>query len=94
MIGEPLKKYIHRFRLERAVSQLINSSDTVKNIAFDAFLSVKQGCQVEGDVKIQKIELGMYAKATHFGPYQHLSYSYNKLCGQWIPANEYKIASK
>ena len=63
-------------------------------VRYDACLSLDTDCASEGDVHIKHIEGGAYAKTTHFGPYENLSRTYNQLCGQWIPANEYKIASK
>ena len=63
-------------------------------IRYDACISIDTDCQTEGQIQIKSIQAGPYAKTTHFGPYDNLSKTYAKLCGQWIPEKGYEPDSK
>jgi AraC family transcriptional regulator len=54
-------------------------------IRYDACVTVDEDFQPSGDIGVQVIPGGEYAVATHFGPYQKLGQTYNKLLGQWLP---------
>ncbi len=63
-------------------------------IRYDACITIDDDIEPTGDIAMQTIEKGVYAMATHFGPYENLSDSYAKLCGKWVPENGHEIASK
>ncbi len=65
-----------------------------EKIRYDACITVDPDCPVDGEVYLQQTEGGSYARVTHFGPYEKLSQTYNQLCGQWVPAKGYVIASR
>lgn len=54
-------------------------------IRYDACITVGLEFQPEGDVGVQVIPGGDFARLTHFGPYETLSESYAALLGQWLP---------
>jgi AraC family transcriptional regulator len=53
-------------------------------VRYDACLTVDDRFQPEGDVGVQGLDGGAYAVATHLGPYQDLSDTYARLCGDWL----------
>ena len=54
-------------------------------IRYDACLTAGDHVQPEGEVGVQEIAAGEYAVTTHRGPYERLSETYAKLCGEWLP---------
>jgi AraC family transcriptional regulator len=54
-------------------------------IRYDACVTIGEGFQPEGAVGVQLIEGGDYAMTVHNGPYERLSETYARLCGQWVP---------
>jgi AraC family transcriptional regulator len=60
-------------------------------IRYDACVSVPEDFLAEGDIGIQIIAGGLYAVATHFGPYQKLGESYTRLLGQWLPRSGHTL---
>lgn len=65
-----------------------------ERIRCDACLSVNASVEPEGEVAIQLIGGGEYATTTHVGPYDKLSDTYARLCGQWLPASGREIKSE
>ena len=63
-------------------------------IRYDACITVDGEAKPEGEIGVQQLEGGAYAMSTHIGPYDKLSEVYAQLCGQWLPAHGYEIASK
>ncbi len=58
-----------------------------ERIRYDACVTVPADFQPEGEVGVQVIEGGDYAVTVHHGPYERLSETYARLCGQWVPRN-------
>ncbi len=56
-----------------------------EKIRYDACLVVGDNVEPAGDVGVQEIAGGEYAKALHVGPYEKLGETYAALCGQWMP---------
>ncbi len=55
-------------------------------IRYDACLVVDDSFQPEGDVGVQEVAGGEYAVTTHHGPYEKLTETYARLCGEWLPS--------
>ena len=53
-------------------------------VRYDACVTVDEGFEPEGDIAVQIIGGGEYAVTTHFGPYNKLGLTYNKLFGEWL----------
>lgn len=62
-------------------------------IRYDACLLVGEQIQPEGEVGVQEIPGGEYAVAVHRGPYERLSETYARLCGEWLPASGRELRS-
>ncbi len=62
-------------------------------IRYDACITAPDNIQAEGDVGVQTIGDGDYAVCTHNGPYEKLTETYGKLCGQWLPGSGREIRS-
>lgn len=58
---------------------------TSAKIRYDACATVGPEFQPEGEVGVQTIPGGDFARLTHVGPYETLSQSYAALLGQWLP---------
>jgi len=62
-----------------------------EQLRYDACVTVDDDYQPDGDaaseIKVQTVPGGTYAVTTHQGPYDHLSDTYARLCGQWLPAS-------
>ena len=54
-------------------------------IRYDACVQVDENVKAEGDVGVQVIPAGEYATTRHHGPYEKLSGTYARLCGEWLP---------
>ncbi len=62
-------------------------------IRYDACLTVAASVQPEGEVGVQEVEGGEYAVVIHRGPYEKLSESYARLCGNWLPNSGRELRS-
>lgn len=62
-------------------------------IRYDVCLVVDESVQPEGDVGVQEVAGGDYAKTVHHGPYQNLAETYAGLCGQWLPTSGRELKS-
>jgi AraC family transcriptional regulator len=47
--------------------------------------------QSDDELKLQTVPAGLYAIARYVGPYSGLGPAWGELCGQWIPASQYKF---
>lgn len=56
-------------------------------VRYDACISVPEHIQPEGEVGIQEVGGGDYARAIHTGPYERLAETYAAICGQWGPTS-------
>lgn len=54
-------------------------------IRYDACIQVTDDVEPEGDIGVQEIGGGEYAVTVHRGPYEKLSDTYARLCGEWLP---------
>ena len=54
-------------------------------IRYDACATVNNNFEPEGEIGVQMIEGGDYAKATHSGSYDKLNETYAIMLGQWLP---------
>ena len=54
-------------------------------IRYDACLTVDEDYQPTGDIQVQNVEGGEYARTTHTGPYSDLGKTYVAFLGQWLP---------
>lgn len=54
-------------------------------IRYDACITVDENFQPNGDIQVQVVEGGVYARATHTGPYNDLGKTYIAFLGQWLP---------
>jgi AraC family transcriptional regulator len=62
-------------------------------IRYDACITVDDSCKPDGQIGIQTIAGGLYARTIHEGSYKKLSQTYAALCGRWIPQNGCEIRS-
>ncbi|WP_028584044.1 AraC family transcriptional regulator [Desulfogranum mediterraneum] len=65
-----------------------------EKLRYEACIQIDQPLEVEPPLGIKEIKEGRYAMTTHFGPYEELSASYARLCGQWIPQNGHQIDNR
>ena len=56
-------------------------------IRYDACIVVGPEVQPSGDIGVQEVGGGQYAVTVHRGPYEHMSATYARLCGEWLPAH-------
>jgi len=54
-------------------------------VRYDACVTVDEGFEPSGEVGLQVLPGGSFARCTHFGPYEDLKHTYGKLMGQWLP---------
>jgi AraC family transcriptional regulator len=60
-------------------------------IRYDAAITVGDDVEGEGDIGVQIVPAGLYAVATHQGPYERLTETWMGLYGQWLPASGYRL---
>ena len=65
-----------------------------EKIRYDACITVDESFEPEGDVAVQTIGGGEYAVTTHFGPYNTLGQTYQKLFGQWLLQSDHELRSQ
>ncbi len=58
-----------------------------EKIRYDACITVDESFQPDGEVKVQTIEGGTYAIASHVGPYEKLADTYRWFMDNWLPAS-------
>ncbi|HEV3164646.1 MAG TPA: AraC family transcriptional regulator [Isosphaeraceae bacterium] len=56
-------------------------------IRYDACITVDDTFKPEGGVGVQQVGGGDYAITTHRGPYETVSQTIARLCGEWLPAS-------
>jgi len=56
-------------------------------VRYDACFVVDPSFQPEGEVGVQEVGGGEYAITTHRGPYEAVSQTMARLCGEWLPAS-------
>ena len=55
-------------------------------IRYDACVAVDDSFQPEGEIGVQILPGGDFARTSHFGPYENLNQTYAALLGRWLPA--------
>lgn len=65
-----------------------------EKIRYDACVTVGPDVEAEGDVQVQTIAGGCYAKAVHTGPYESFSDTYVRILGQELPRLGYEPRSE
>ena len=65
-----------------------------EKIRYDACITVDESFEPEADIAVQVIGSGEYAVTTHFGPYNELGKTYNKLFGQWLLSSDRQLRSE
>ncbi|MGE5647983.1 MAG: AraC family transcriptional regulator [Acidobacteriota bacterium] len=58
-----------------------------ERLRYDAAIAVNHLVQPGGEAGIQELPACEYAVTTHKGPYETLSDTYVRLCGEWLPAS-------
>ena len=58
-------------------------------VRYDACVEVGEGFEPSGEIGIQVLPGGTFARVTHFGPYANLNRTYAELLGRWIPSSGY-----
>jgi AraC family transcriptional regulator len=58
-----------------------------ERLRYDAAIVVGEGVKGSGEVGIQEVADGDYAVTVHRGPYDTLSTTYSRLCGEWVAAS-------
>jgi AraC family transcriptional regulator len=64
-----------------------------EKLRYDACIPVGEDVEPAGNVGVQTVAGGRYAKTTHVGPYAGLALTYGLLCGQWLPAQDLEPAA-
>jgi AraC family transcriptional regulator len=65
-----------------------------EKLRYDAAIIVRHAeIRPEGEVGVQELAGGEYAVATHKGPYEKLSVTYARMCGEWLPESSYELAA-
>lgn len=62
-----------------------------EQLRYDACIVIGSDGKADGDIGVQEIAGGRYAKATHQGPYTKLGDTYSELLGQWMPAHGFEL---
>jgi len=62
-----------------------------EKIRYDACIILDRDITPEGDIGVQEIGGGSYAVTVHEGPYETMSKTYSRMCGEWIPKNGYRF---
>jgi AraC family transcriptional regulator len=62
----------------------VTSKDKIR---YDACITVDQQVTIQGDVGLQEVGGGRYAVTMHRGPYENVSQTLARLCGEWLPAS-------
>jgi AraC family transcriptional regulator len=62
-------------------------------IRYDACITVDQAFTAEGEVGVEEVGGGEYAVTTHHGPYQNMSQTLARLCGEWLPTSGRELRS-
>jgi len=57
----------------------------------DAGITVTGDLQVPGELQIQTLPAGRYARTVHRGGYEHLGDTWAQLLGEWLPAHGHRL---
>ena len=62
-------------------------------IRYDACVSLDTEYVPKGEIGLQTIAGGVYARTTHFGPYDIVGQTYSRLLGHWLPRSGAELRS-
>jgi AraC family transcriptional regulator len=62
-------------------------------LRYDACIGVNDSVTPDGEVGVQVVGGGEYAITTHRGPYETISQTYARLCGEWLPTSGRELRS-
>ncbi len=62
-------------------------------LRYDAAVVVESEVKGEGEIGVQEIARCQYAVILHQGPYPRIQETYDRLCGDWLPASGRELAS-
>src|SRR3974390_854201 len=62
-----------------------------ERLRYDAAIVVGEGVKGGGGVGIQEVPGGENAVPVHRGPYDTLSATYSRLCGEWVAASDREL---
>jgi AraC family transcriptional regulator len=62
-------------------------------LRYDASVTVLGDVRAEGSIGIQEIAGEDYAIARHRGPYDRISETYARMCGEWLPSSGRELAT-
>lgn len=65
----------------------------VEQLLSDACISVGEGVALPEGVFEQRLTAGLYARATHLGPYRRLGDTWSRLMGEWLPRSGRRVGS-
>ena len=63
-----------------------------EKLRYDAAVTIVGEVRAEGEIGIQELPAGEYAIARHRGPYDRISETYARMCGEWLPASGRELA--
>ncbi len=64
-----------------------------EKLRYDAAVTIVRDVTPEGVIGVQEIAAGEYAMAQHRGPYDRISETYARICGEWLPASGRELAA-
>ena len=79
----------------RAIGVIHDDPDITapEQLRYDASVTVLGDVRAEGTIGIQEIAAGDYAIARHRGPYDRISETYARMCGEWLPSSGRELAT-
>lgn len=89
-----LYTYAHQHGLQVAPPNMLGISHDSPGVTqeshlrYDACIPVEDDVKGEGEVGVQTIQGGKYAKFLHKGAYATLSYTYQAIFSQWLPTSQ------
>ncbi len=64
-----------------------------EQLRYDASVTVIGDVRPEGVIGIEELASREYAIARHHGPYENISDTYARMCGQWLPSSGRELAA-
>jgi len=79
----------------RAVGIIHDDPDITvpEKLRYDAAVTIVTEVVPEGAIGVQELAGGEYAMARHRGPYERISETYARMCGEWLPASGRELAA-
>jgi AraC family transcriptional regulator len=79
----------------RAIGVIHDDPDITapEQLRYDASVTVLGDVRAEGNDRHQEIAAGDYAIARHRGPYDRISETYARMCGEWLPFERRELAT-